>query len=161
MSYTLATKLFGEIKVSLEEGFFDDVEDATNNRSFHLDIFDEVTEEKDFLKIGKLLDAYHELDQQAKRFLLQEYQKNNPDVHIYYDTYKEELQEELDRAFAPDEQSIEHLINKTEIASIWFNLEDEDILATFDYRLLADHGDAILVVRFDDQKRIVDLYLEE
>jgi|GEM_PF-2126985 len=154
MEKIIDSELFGKIKLN-EDGFTDDIVDRISGRVLMLDIFEDVTSEKNLLDIKAILDNYIELDKQAKKYVLNALNQGEGTVQYYYEYHKDELFPELIERFGGNEYSDETLVSHTALANIWFSLDEGDVLATFDYKLLPEDSDEILAVRFDHFQKII------
>lgn len=157
------TKLFGELPYDTEKGLtmdatvlLDEVEVAID-----FDIFEDITLQEDYQSIASLTDQIPALYQKAKTFLLQQFAEGNATIDYYFEFHLEELTEDVLTKFKVE--NVEKLTNDILIkglvlSEVWFscNIENELDL-TFDFRLIPEYSDELLVVRFDKTGEIIDI----
>ncbi|MBC1429977.1 DUF2004 domain-containing protein [Listeria seeligeri] len=157
------TKLLGELTYDTEKGLSIDTTVVLDNQEIAIDfgIFENITLPEDYQSIEKLIDQIPELYQKAKTELLQQYTKGNATIDYYFEFHLEELEDDVLAKFKTENVenlAKDSLIKGLVLSDVWFACGyTEELDLTFDFRLIPEYSDELLVVRFDKNGEIIDI----
>lgn len=157
MCKKITSTIFSDIAIADENGFYGDIKDLNTGLIINLNIFEEIKSENHLSMIPEFLDNYQSLSKQAKNYILHKLEDGENAAKFYYDFHREELPNELLELLNNEEQSNENLVKYTCLSSIWFSLDKDDLIATFDYKILNDYSNEILAIRFNQNKEIISI----
>ncbi|MBC2185325.1 DUF2004 domain-containing protein [Listeria sp. FSL L7-0253] len=159
---TLTTKLLGTLPYTQEKGTMIDALIPLDGKETTINfiIWEGLTSEKDFQDIVALTEQIPELYLKAKKTILEQFAENDT-ITIYFDFHSDELPDEVLAVTGMD--TMEHvtneiLVDKLVLAGVSFSPgSNSEIELTFDFKLLPEDSDELLVVRFDKNGAITDL----
>ncbi|WP_271004770.1 DUF2004 domain-containing protein [Listeria seeligeri] len=160
------TKLLGELAYDTEKGLSIDTTVLLDNQEIAIDfdIFENITLTEDYQNIARLTDQIPELYQKAKTELLRQFVEGNATIDYYFEFHLEELTEDVLAKLAVENvENIakDSLIKGLVLSQVWFAQNDKNELdLTFDFRIIPEYSDELLVVRFDDEGEITDIVHE-
>ncbi|MBC2254508.1 DNA-directed RNA polymerase [Listeria ivanovii] len=160
------TKLLGELTYDIEKGLLIDTMVVLDNKEIAIDfgVFENITLPEDYQNIARLTDQLPVLYQKAKTELLQQFTEGNATIDYYFEFHLEELTEDVLAKFA-----LENLENITKddlvkglvLSQVWFAQNNKNELdLTFDFNIIPEYSDELLVVRFDNKGEITDIVHE-
>lgn len=162
----IQTKLLGTLTYDTEEGL---VMDATfplegQDVAIDLGLFDRITLPEDYQRIAMLVDQFPRLYAEAKTYLLAQMAEGNELINYYFEYHTEEVQEELLAHLKLDSmnQVTNHLlIEKLVLSGAFFSLDkNSDLDLTFDFKLLPEISDELLVVIFNKKGEVIGITQE-
>lgn len=160
------TKLLGELSYDTEKGLSLDTTVLLDNQEIAIDfdIFENITLPEDYQNIARLTDQISVLYQKVKTELLQQFVEGNAIIDYYFEFHLEELTEDVLAKFAVENvENIakDDLIKGLVLSHVWFAQNDKNELnLTFDFNIIPEYSDELLVVRFDDKGEITDIVHE-
>ncbi|EMX4399179.1 DUF2004 domain-containing protein [Listeria innocua] len=162
---TLTTKLLGTLSYTLENGTTMDAVIPLDGKEVKIDysIFEKLTSEDYFKDIVTLTDQIPELYLKAKETILEQFDGNDT-LTIYFDFHTDELPEEVlevTECDAIENVTKEILIDKLVLSGVWFSENaNNELDLTFDFKLLPEVSDELLVVRFNNKGKITEFIHE-
>ncbi|EHL5791188.1 TPA: DUF2004 domain-containing protein [Listeria monocytogenes] len=159
---TLTTKLLGTLSYTQENGTTMDAVIPLDGKEVKINysIFEKLTSEDYFKDIVTLTDQIPELYQKAKETILEQFDENDT-LTIYFEFHVDELPEdilEVTECETIENVTKEILVDKLVLSSVWFSeTTNNNVDLTFDFKLLPEISDELLVVRFNDKGEITEL----
>ncbi|MBC2266436.1 DUF2004 domain-containing protein [Listeria farberi] len=159
---TLTTKLLGTVPYSDEKGTMMDAVILLDGKEVTIDfnIFEKLTSEDYFKNIVTLTDQIPELYLRAKKTILAQFAVNDTIIN-YFEFHIEELTEdvlEVSECGAIENITNEILVDKLVLSGAWFSENaNNELDLTFDFKLLPEVSDELLVVRFNTKGEIIEL----
>ncbi|ADB67229.1 DUF2004 domain-containing protein [Listeria monocytogenes] len=159
---TLTTKLLGTLSYTQENGTMMDAVIPLDGKEVKVDysIFEKLTSEDYFKDIVTLTDQIPELHLKAKKTILEQFDGNDT-LTIYFDFHTDELPKEVlevTECDALENVTKEILIDKLVLSGVWFSENaNNELDLTFDFKLLPEVSDELLVVRFNTNGEITEL----
>ncbi|EAV9986971.1 DUF2004 domain-containing protein [Listeria monocytogenes] len=159
---TLTTKLLGTLSYTQENGTTMDAVIPLDGKEVKINysIFENLTSEDYFKDIVTLTDQIPELYQKAKETILAQFDGNDT-LTIYFEFHVDELPEdilEVTECETIENVTKEILVDKLVLSSVWFSeTTNNNVDLTFDFKLLPEISDELLVVRFNDKGEITEL----
>ncbi|EAE6383726.1 DUF2004 domain-containing protein [Listeria monocytogenes] len=159
---TLTTKLLGTLSYTQENGTTVDAVIPLDGKEVKINysIFEKLTSEDYFKDIVTLTDQILELHVKAKETILEQFDENDT-LTIYFEFHTDELPEEVlevTECDAIENVTKEILIDKLVLSGVWFSENaNNELDLTFDFKLLPEVSDELLVVRFDNKGEITGL----
>ncbi|EAE6299012.1 DUF2004 domain-containing protein [Listeria monocytogenes] len=159
---TLTTKLLGTLSYTQENGTTMDAVIPLDGKEVKINysIFEKLTSEDYFKDIVTLTDQIPELYQKAKETILAQFDENDT-LTIYFEFHVDELPEdilEVTECETIENVTKEILVDKLVLSSVWFSeTTNNNVDLTFDFKLLPEISDELLVVRFNDKGEITEL----
>ncbi|EAG9321416.1 DUF2004 domain-containing protein [Listeria monocytogenes] len=159
---TLTSKLLGKLSYTQEKGTMTEVNIPLNAKEVTVDynISENLTSEDYFKGIVTLTDQIPELYQKAKETILAQFDGNDT-LTIYFEFHVDELPEdilEVTECETIENVTKEILVDKLVLSSVWFSeTTNNNVDLTFDFKLLSEISDELLVVRFNDKGEITEL----
>ncbi|MBC1432070.1 DUF2004 domain-containing protein [Listeria welshimeri] len=158
----LTTKLLGKLTYDKEKGILTDAVIPLDGKNVTLDfdVFEGITSEVVFQDIVTLTDQIPKLYIKAKKTILEQFGENNI-ISFYFDYHIDNMPNEVLEITQVDtfkKISSKLLVDKLVLSKAWFSLNlDDEIELTFDFTLLPNDSDELLVVRFNRNEEIIDL----
>ncbi|MBC1448776.1 DUF2004 domain-containing protein [Listeria welshimeri] len=158
----LTTKLLGKLTYDKENGILTDAVIPLDGKNVTLDfdVFEGITSEVVFQDIVTLTDQIPKLYINAKKTILEQFGENNI-ISFYFDYHIDNMPNEVLEITQVDtfkKISSKLLVDKLVLSKAWFSLNlDDEIELTFDFTLLPNDSDELLVVRFNRNEEIIDL----
>ncbi|MBC2199839.1 DUF2004 domain-containing protein [Listeria welshimeri] len=158
----LTTKLLGKLIYDKEKGILTDAVIPLDGKNVTLDfdVFEGITSEVVFQDIVTLTDQIPKLYINAKKTILEQFGENNI-ISFYFDYHIDNMPNEVLEITQVDtfkKISSKLLVDKLVLSKAWFSLNlDDEIELTFDFTLLPNDSDELLVVRFNRNEEIIDL----
>ncbi|MBC1782365.1 DUF2004 domain-containing protein [Listeria welshimeri] len=158
----LTTKLLGKLTYDKEKGILTDAVIPLDGKNVILDfdVFEGITSEVVFQDIVTLTDQIPKLYINAKKTILEQFGENNI-ISFYFDYHIDNMPNEVLEITQVDtfkKISSKLLVDKLVLSKAWFSLNlDDEIELTFDFTLLPNDSDELLVVRFNRNEEIIDL----
>ncbi|MBC1614302.1 DUF2004 domain-containing protein [Listeria welshimeri] len=158
----LTTKLLGKLTYDKEKGILTDAVIPLDGKNVTLDfdVFEGITSEVVFQDIVTLTDQIPKLYINAKKTILEQFGENNI-ISFYFDYHIDNMPNEVLEITQVDtlkKISSKLLVDKLVLSKAWFSLNlDDEIELTFDFTLLPNDSDELLVVRFNRNEEIIDL----
>lgn len=158
----LTTKLLGKLTYDKEKGILTDAVIPLDGKNVTLDfdVFEGITSEVAFQDIVTLTDQIPKLYINAKKTILEQFGENNI-ISFYFDYHINNMPNEVLEITQVDtfkKISSKLLVDKLVLSKAWFSLNlDDEIELTFDFTLLPNDSDELLVVRFNRNEEIIDL----
>lgn len=154
------TNLLGAFIYDTEEGVSLESKILLDNIevTIDFDIFEAITSPKDYESIQRLTDQIPVLYKKAKAHLLQQAVEGNTTIDFYFEFHINELTEDVLAEF--EVESIENITNENliqglKLSQVWFaQNENNELDLTFDFRLIPEYSDELLVIRFDETGEI-------
>lgn len=154
----IETKLLGTLTYDTEDGLTMGDRDAAfqlgeQKITIDLDIHEGITLLEDYQSIATLVEQFPKLYTEAKAYLLAQLAEENETIDYYFEFHLEELTEETLACL--NVESIDQVTNPLLIENLiltgaWFSLDKNNGLdLTFDFKLVPEDSDELLVVRFD------------
>ncbi|EAG9322298.1 DUF2004 domain-containing protein [Listeria monocytogenes] len=159
---TLTTKLLGTLSYTQENGTTMDAVIPLDGKEVKINynISEKLTSEDYFKDIVTLTDQIPELYQKAKETILAQFDENDT-LTIYFEFHVDELPEdilEVTECETIENVTKEILVDKLVLSSVWFSeTTNNNVDLTFDFKLLPEISDELLVVRFNDKGEITEL----
>ncbi|EHP6531347.1 DUF2004 domain-containing protein [Listeria monocytogenes] len=159
---TLTTKLLGTLSYTQENGTTMDAVIPLDGKEVKINynISENLTSEDYFKDIVTLTDQIPELYQKAKETILAQFDGNDT-LTIYFEFHVDELPEdilEVTECETIENVTKEILVDKLVLSSVWFSeTTNNNVDLTFDFKLLPEISDELLVVRFNDKGEITEL----
>ncbi|MGY3777725.1 DUF2004 domain-containing protein [Isobaculum melis] len=160
----IETKLLGTLTYDTEEGLAMDKRDATfqlggQDITIDLDMHEGITLLEDYQSIAMLVEQFPKLYAEAKTYLLAQMAEENGTIEYYFEFHLEELTEETLahlKVDSVDQVTNQLLIENLILSGAWFSLDKNNGLElTFDFKLVPEFSDELLVVRFDRTGKIL------
>ena len=155
------SKIFGDIDVSCKEGAYISEKNISNDsRNSKCSLFIgagfESTEQIN--KISDLLNDIYELDNFARKKLLNEIQKNNTVLQEYIDFHIEETYGEVADKLGLSNVDNNAFINGLDLCGVGVHINSEKTISlNCDYCIGKDFTHELLVVRFNEIKEITEI----
>ena len=156
-----STKHFGEVELSIEEGgVWADFDTVYNEQEITVS-FSDYNIYGDKIKIcWEIIDKYVELNEIAKKAIIENFPKKNGIVNYYFKCHFEDMleDEELLEIFDVkifEELDIEKTVEKMEYPDLIFYIKDGKINFTVDYMVAKDYSDEILLVIMDEELNVL------
>ena len=158
-------KYFGKIDLNNTEEYFDVIADINGNKvSMDLNIVDEKISKKTIEPTIRFLENLNEIEKNAHKQVLSDF-KNGKIVNDYIEHHIEEFNnEELQSIGIEPTESLEvkkmKFLNKIHLKRIGIYPEEWDSLAIFDYTINDGLTQYLIVLKFDNDGKFVDIYTE-
>lgn len=158
MNKKVVSQVFGELHLDECGGFYDQIIGNDMAKTpLILSISKEIKEAAMIFELSILLDNYIELDKQALSFILKNLNEIDSTSKSYYDFHREELASPVSKLLNSNNVSYEYFVCHTKLTALSFNLEEGELKATFDYKLLEKDSNEILAIVFTTDEKIVSL----
>ena len=157
-TYTLETKLFGEIEVTQSDGLIADFDIVLGGKdmSVNFQVFEDVANDDTIEIIENMLDNIPLMYEKGKEIILTE-KESNAIIKSFIEDYFDDIDEyaELFDVNSSNEITTTMIAKNLEPRSIFITNDNDDMIdCIFDFSLSEEYTDQLLVISFNDKYEI-------